>query len=94
MEDRRDLLEAMHRDLHDLCQPLTALQCRLEMGRLLGGKEDLQQAVDGSLAETRRIFAAVAKMRAYLQDWEQVQRMGSIDPAEELIGAMHTGLKP
>jgi hypothetical protein len=94
MEDRRDLLEAMHRDLHDLCQPLTALQCRLEMGRLLGGKEDLQQAVYGSLAETRRIFAAVAKMRAYLQDWEQVQRMGSIDPAEELIGAMHTGLKP
>jgi hypothetical protein len=29
-------LEQSNLELHDLCQPLTALQCRLEMGRMIG----------------------------------------------------------
>lgn len=64
---REQLLEQIHADLHDLCQPLTALQCRLEIGRMLGHESALQEAVDGSLEETKRMFAAVHQMRQRLQ---------------------------
>ena len=40
-------LEQSYLELHDLCQPLTALQCRLEMGSMLGHPEDLEEAVKG-----------------------------------------------
>jgi signal transduction histidine kinase len=57
----------MHADLHDLCQPLTALQCRLEIGKMLGHESALQEAVNGSLAETKRMFNVIAQMRQRLQ---------------------------
>jgi hypothetical protein len=60
------LLAAMNRDLHDLCQPLTALQCRLELGRMGGDRASLREAVDGGLEEMLRIYAAVARMRSSL----------------------------
>lgn len=69
-EARQRLLAAMHRDLHDLCQPLTALQCLLELGRMNGGDAYLREAVDGGLQETRRIFAVVARMRSCLRQEE------------------------
>jgi len=63
---REQLLEQIHADLHDLCQPLTALQCRLEIGRMLGHDSALQEAVDGGLEETQRMFAAINQMRQRL----------------------------
>lgn len=63
-------LEQLHMDLHDLCQPLTALQCRLEIGRMMGDDAAMRQAVDGGLDETQRIFAVVARMRTWLQQVE------------------------
>jgi len=59
-------LEQSHLELHDLCQPLTALQCRLEMGRMLGHPEDLEEAVKGGLEDTRRMFDLIAHMRQRL----------------------------
>lgn len=59
-------LEQRHAELHDLCQPLTALQCRLEMGRILGQPGSLEEAVDGSLEETRRMFEVIARIRQRL----------------------------
>jgi len=53
-------------ELHNLCQPLTALQCLLEMARSVGGLEALQGAVDGGLEETGRMFEVVAQMRKCL----------------------------
>ena len=64
-------LEQMHVDLHDLCQPLTALQCRLELGRMLGHEGGLQDAVDGALEETKRMFKIVDQMRQRLLREEQ-----------------------
>lgn len=61
-----DALEQMHADLHALCQPLTALQCRLEIGRMLGHDSALQEAVDGGLVETRRMFEVIERMRQHL----------------------------
>jgi len=59
-------LEQSNVELHDLCQPLTALQCRLEMGRIVGGAEAFEEAVNGGLEETRRMFAVIGHMRQRL----------------------------
>jgi hypothetical protein len=64
-------LEQSHAELHDLCQPLTALQCRLELGRMLGDSAALQEAVNGGLEETRRMFEAIALMRQRLLGIEE-----------------------
>jgi hypothetical protein len=64
-------LEQRHAELHDLCQPLTALQCRLEIGRMLGHAGALEEAVDGALEETRRIFEVITLMRQQLLAIEQ-----------------------
>lgn len=53
----------LERELHDLCQPLTALQCQLELGQMIGDRESLSDAVNGALAESARMFAAIASMR-------------------------------
>ncbi len=67
-------LEQRHAELHDLCQPLTALQCRLEMGRMLGQPGSLEEAVDGSLEETRRMFEVIARIRQRLLADEESNR--------------------
>jgi hypothetical protein len=64
-------LEQSNLELHDLCQPLTALQCRLEMGRMLGHPEALEEAVKGGLEETRRMFHIIAHMRQRLLEIEE-----------------------
>jgi hypothetical protein len=58
--------QGMERELHDLCQPLTALQCRLELGQMIGDQEALLEAVEGAMLETERMFAAIAHMREKL----------------------------
>ncbi len=85
-ESRERLLEAMHRDLHDLCQPLTALQCRLEVAQLVGDRASLREAVDGGLEETQRIFAVVARMRSCLraQDDEAIA-MSAVDCSSMIV---------
>jgi signal transduction histidine kinase len=49
--------------LHDLCQPLTVLQCKLELGLLSGKEEAIQAAVRDGLHECRRLNATVQAMR-------------------------------
>jgi hypothetical protein len=56
-------MERMSHALHDLCQPLTTLQCRLEMAGLVGTPEAYREAVDLGLAECGRISDVVAAMR-------------------------------
>lgn len=63
---RNTATEQMHEELHDLCQPLTALQCRLEIGKLLANGAALQEAVDGGLAETQRMFEVIDRIRQRL----------------------------
>jgi hypothetical protein len=59
-------LEQRHTELHDLCQPLTALQCLLELGRLQNHEGALVEAIDASLKETRRMFEVIARIRQRL----------------------------
>ncbi len=59
-----------HLELHDLCQPLTALQCRLELAEMIGNPEAFEEAVKGGLEETRRMFDIIAHMRQRLLEME------------------------
>ncbi len=59
MPAMRDIAEA----LHALCQPLMALQCRLEIGQLLGTETAFREAVLESLPECERLMDRVATMR-------------------------------
>jgi hypothetical protein len=70
VQPRNTVLEHMHAELHDLCQPLTALQCRLEIGKMLGHDSALEEAVEGALEETRRMFEVIARMRQRLRKEE------------------------
>jgi len=49
--------------LHDLCQPLTTLQCRLEMAGMIGTPEAYRDAVEAGLTECARLTELVAAMR-------------------------------
>lgn len=53
--------------LHDLCQPLTTLQCRLEMAEYVSTPEGYREAVSAGLLECERMAAGVASMRASLR---------------------------
>jgi hypothetical protein len=57
----------IEKGLHDLCQPVTTLQCRLELGRMAGDSASLLEAVEGGLLEMRRIFEAIDCFRERMQ---------------------------
>lgn len=63
---RNGVLKEIEQDLHDLCQPLTSLQCRLELAQMIGNPVSLREAVDAGLEDTRRLFAGVSAMRERL----------------------------
>jgi signal transduction histidine kinase len=49
--------------LHDLCQPLTTLQCRLELAGVVGTDEAYREAVRLALVECERLVESVGSMR-------------------------------
>jgi len=67
-KNNRKLLSAA---VHDLCQPLTTLQCRLELATLTSTTEAYREAVVDGLTECRRLVEAVEAIREILR--EEVQ---------------------
>ncbi len=65
----QDLGSTLRQDLHDLSQPLTRLQWRLELGRR-GGEAELRETVDGALAETRELMEWVRRIRSTIEHEE------------------------
>ena len=63
----QEMFTGMEVALHDLCQPLTVLQCKLELGLLKGGEEATHAAVLEGLRECKRLNAAVRTMRELMQ---------------------------
>jgi hypothetical protein len=53
--------------LHDLCQPLTTLQCRLEMAQFVDTPEAYREAVVAGLLECERLAGSVGLMRQALR---------------------------
>ncbi len=68
-----EALEYMGRALHHLCQPLTTLQCRLEIAGLIGTAEAYREAVDLGLAECARLVESVESMREILRTSQRDQ---------------------
>jgi hypothetical protein len=60
---REQELRRISQALHELCQPLTTLQCRLEMAELVDTPEACREAVVAGLVECGRMSAAVGTMR-------------------------------
>ena len=60
---REDETRRMGAALHDLCQPLTTLQCRLEMAQQIATPEAYRDAVDAGMIECARLSAVVNSMR-------------------------------
>jgi hypothetical protein len=58
-----EAMEEMGKALHDLCQPLTTLQCRLELAGLVGTDAAYREAVELGLAECIRMVKKVCAMR-------------------------------
>jgi signal transduction histidine kinase len=58
-----DGMEQMGRALHELCQPLTTLQCGLELAGLTDTAEGYRMAVDVGLNECARLAERVHQMR-------------------------------
>ncbi len=71
-------LEQSHAELHDLCQPLTALQCRLEIGKMLGDIVSLEEAIVGALEETWRMCQVIAVMRQRLLAIEEAPQLQTV----------------
>lgn len=69
-----ELAVRMDDALHELCQPLTVLQCRLAMGELIGGQDAMRTAISEALAECTRVNLAVTLMREMLQRELQMDR--------------------
>jgi len=65
--DGADELQRLSRALHDLCQPLTTLQCRLEMAGVVGTAAAYREAVEHGLDECGRLIDAVDRMRGMVR---------------------------
>ncbi len=65
----QNLKTTLRQDLHELSQPLTRLQWRLELGRQ-GGESDLRETVEGALADTRELMQWVRRIRSTMEHEE------------------------
>jgi hypothetical protein len=61
--ENKDAMEKVDQVLHDLCQPLTTLRCRLELAGLIGTVEAYREAVELGLAQCVRLVEGVESMR-------------------------------
>lgn len=58
-----DVVAKMDHVLHEMCQPLTVLRCRLELGMLRNEPDAMREAVQAGLHECLRLNGAVESMR-------------------------------
>lgn len=63
----QEALQRLSKALHDLCQPLTTLQCRLEMAGVLGTDAAYREAVELGLNECCRLAEAVESLRSLVR---------------------------
>jgi len=83
---REERMRQLGMALHELCQPLTTLQCRLEMAKMTGTIKGYREAVETGLAECERLCQAVTSMREIVRavsrpmvDSEMRQEMRSVE---------------
>jgi len=65
---KKKQIETIAAALHDMCQPLTALQCRLELGGIRSSAHAMREDIDGAMKDCARMIAAVSRMRAVVAE--------------------------
>jgi hypothetical protein len=68
-------MEEVDQVLHDLCQPLTTLRCRLELAGLIGTVEAYREAVELGLRECVRLVEGVESMREIVGASQQAEEL-------------------
>lgn len=63
-----DILSSLRSALHDVAQPMTTLRCRLEIAKVVGDQDALQDAVNGGLVDLDRMTAIFEVMRSLVAD--------------------------
>lgn len=63
-----ELLSSLDQELHGLAQPISCLQCRLELGKILDTESALREAVDGGLEDLSRLMLIFTRMRALVAE--------------------------
>jgi hypothetical protein len=66
---QQDVKTTLRQNLHDLSQPLTRLQWRLELART-SGESELRDGVEGALADTRELMEWVRRIRSTIEHQE------------------------
>jgi signal transduction histidine kinase len=61
-------MDQISQALHDLCQPLTTLQCRLEIAQLGGTEQDYREAVELGLVDCDRLIESVGLLRRIVRE--------------------------
>jgi signal transduction histidine kinase len=80
----REGMRQMDRALHDLCQPLTTLRCRLELAGLTGTPESYREAVSRGVTECEKLVKAVDSMQEIVRS---ATRAAATEQDEEAKGA-------
>lgn len=66
--DEPTLIAVFHHHLHAFAQPLASLQCRLEIGQIIGDQDALREAVEGGLEDVCRLSVILDEMRRQISD--------------------------
>lgn len=77
--ERERVMAQIGEALHDLCQPLTALQCRLEIGRMTALTSVGEDAAAGwaeCMRECERLNVSVTAMRTLVQRARALEGQG------------------
>ena len=82
-QEREDLMNQIDRVVHDMCQPLTTLRCRLELAGLIGTFEAHQEAVQFGLVECMRLVGDVESLREVLR----IEKDGGCMDVGKCVGA-------
>ena len=74
-------MKQMDRALHELCQPLTTLQCGLEVAGMTGTPEAFREAVEMGLTECARLAEMFGSMREILRAARPAEAAGAAERA-------------
>lgn len=59
---------SIRQELHDLSQPLTRLQWRLELGRRADEINELRETIEGALADSVELVQCIRRLRVAIEN--------------------------
>jgi|GEM_PF-4294289 len=61
------MIARARKELHELCQPVTAVLCLLELAKMQGEPVDLREGVESAIEQCGRVVQSVERIRRALQ---------------------------